>query len=202
MGYSVLLIGLVGDTADVSTSFLGTMLRLQQKIATSKDVHIEFQFCESVKDAVTYFRTKTSADRLVIVDSAMGIEPEWILTHHPDEMDEIVAAYPKRELDWTAVASSRADGITDAEKLRLSSYVYNFTPSSTACEERHYIRASVAQAKIVSVSRAGAERLLDRLCPWTREIRDTVVDLSCKAVNAGPYDFAGCVGTRLVQQQQ
>jgi len=198
--YSVLLVGLVGDTADVSTSFLGTLLRLQQKIATSKDVSVEFQFFENIKDAIAYFEMKSSFDRLVLMDSGMGIEADWILKKHPEEMDEVVAAYPKRELNWDAVASARQDGITDPNTLRRASYVYNFTPASKECQHQHYIRASLAQAKIVSVSRSGVAHLLERVCPWTRVLHDTVVDISTKAVNAGPYDFVGCVGTRLLNK--
>lgn len=174
------------------------MLRLQQHLAFAKDVHVEFQCKETVRDAIQYFLTATKGDRLIVLDASMGIQHDWLFKRHP--MDEVVAAYPKRELDWAAVAKAREEGTTDPESLRKAAYVYNFTPASSECEHQSYVRASVAQAKILSVSRAGAARVLERLCPWTLELKDTMVDVSTKATNAGPYDFVGCVGHRLLQQ--
>lgn len=199
MGYAILIVGLVGDTAEVSTSFLGTILRLQQRLALTADMSIAFEFRHTTKEAVDYF-LQSQSDRLLIVDGLMGLDVDWIVKRHPDDMHEVVAAYPLREIDWTKVSSMRERGTTDPDRLRTESYVYNFTPiaGSTDCERGSYLRVASAQAKIVSLSREGASRFLDRFCPWTKRLEDCIVDVASKGVNSGPYDFSGCIGTRLL----
>lgn len=197
--YSVLVVGLVGDTAEVSTSFLGGVLRLQQNLAMSKDTSVQFEFQQNIKDAIAVF-LKGTYDRLVMIDSLMGIDADWILKKHPSSVDVVVAAYPLREISWDRVAARRKAGETDPERLRKASYTYNFTASSDECQDLSYIKASSAQAKIVSLSRAGATSFLDTYCPYSRTVEgEILVDLSAKGTNAGPFDFVGCVGTRLLQ---
>lgn len=196
--YSIVVVGVVGDTAEVSTSFLGGVLRLQQKLAVSKDTAIAFEFRHSVKDAIEYFLTK-DADRLVIVDSLMGIESDWILKRHPASMDTVVAAYPLRDISWDRVSSARQNGETDPQRLRKASYTYNFTPTTNECLQGSYMEGSNVQAKIVSLSRQGARDFLASYCPYTKCLDTAVVDIGAKAVNAGPFDFVGCIGSRLLK---
>jgi len=198
--YSVLVIGLVGDTTEVSTSFLGGVLRLQQNLAVTKDTSVQFEFQQNIKEAIDVFLRGTH-DRLVVIDSLMGIDAEWILKKHPISVDVVVAAYPLREISWDRVAARREAGEADPEKLRKASYTYNFTVSSDECQDLSYIKASSVQAKIVSLSRTGATTFLDMYCPYSRTVNgDVLVDLSAKGTNAGPFDFVGCVGTRLLRQ--
>jgi len=199
MTYSILMVGVVGDTADVSTSFLGTILRLQQSLGAVKDTIVKFEFCHTVKDAIGYFG-QSDADRLIILDGMMGVDVEWILKRHPKEFDEVIPAYPLREIRWDAISRLREKGVTDPEALRRESYVYNFTPleDTTDCVSQSYLKTRSAQAKIVSLSKKGASTFLERYCPYSKRVEDTVVDLSSKGVNSGPFDFVGCVGTRLL----
>lgn len=193
-----MVIGLVGDTAEVSTSFLGCILRLQQKLAVTKNIKVAFEFRHTVKEAIEYF-LQSNADRLVMLDSLMGVESEWILKRHPESMDTVVAAYPLRQISWDRVSEMRQKGVTDPQRLRKASYTYNFTASTGECREGSYMDASSAQAKIVSLSKSGAATFLDAYCPYTKHISNTVVDITTKAVNAGPFDFIGCIGSRLLK---
>jgi hypothetical protein len=195
--YSILVVGLVGDTAEVSTSFLGGLLRLQQKLAVTKATSVTFEFCENVKTAIDYFKTR-DMDRLVIIDGLMGIEGDWILKRHP--LDEVVPAYPLREVHWDVVSKKRNDGETDPDRLRRASYRYNFTVDGGECEMQSYLKARHVQAKIVSLSRDGCDAFLKRYCPFTKTLESSTVDVSAKVQNAGPFDFIGCVGSRLLSK--
>ena len=195
MVYKVLVVGLVGDTAEVSTAFFGGLLRLQQKLAITKDTSVVFEFFENIPKAIDYFKS-TDADRLVLIDGLMGIDSDWILKRHT--IDEVVPAYPLRTINWDTVSKKRDQGVTDPDLLRRSSYSYNFTPSSDAIRDQSYLDAKNVQAKIVSLSRDGCDSFLDRYSPYTKILPQTVVDVSVKTMNAGPFDFVGCVGTRLM----
>jgi hypothetical protein len=193
--YSILVVGLVGDTAEVSTSFLGGLLRLQQKLAVTKNTSVAFEFCENVKSAIEYFMSR-KMDRLVLIDGLMGVEGDWILKRHP--VDEVVPAYPLREVHWETVSKKRDEGVTDPDRLRRASYRYNFTVDHHECEMQSYLKARQVQAKIVSLSRDACDSFLKRYCPFTKTLESSTVDVSAKVQNAGPFDFVGCVGSRLL----
>ena len=201
MAYSILVIGVVGDTAEVSTSFLSTLLRLQQHLHTVQDqTKVSFEFSHSVRDALTYFESST-ADRLVLVDGLMGIDVEWILKQHTTQ-PVVVAAYPLREINWERVSQLRAQGVTNSDTLRRESYVYNFDSDTKDCDSDSYLNVESAQAKIVSLSKEGIQTFLSGYDPYTKRLSNTVIDLSAKGINSGPFDFVGCVGTRLVANQK
>lgn len=195
--YSILVVGLVGDTAGVSTSFMGGLLRLQQTLAVTKATSVTFEFCENIKTAIEYFKSR-DMDRLVLIDGLMGVEGDWILKRHP--IDEVVPVYPLREVHWERVSEKRGEGVTDADRLRRASYRYNFTAESNECEMQAYLKARHVQAKIVSLSKDGCDSFLKRYCPFTKTLESSTVDVSAKVQNAGPFDFVGCVGTRLLSK--
>lgn len=197
MGYKVLVVGLVGDTAEVSTAFFGGLLRLQQKLAITKDTSVVFEFFENVQAAIEHFKS-TDADRIVLIDGLMGIDSDWILKRH--DIDEVVPAYPLRQIRWDAVSQKRDQGVTDPDILRRASYAYNFTPTTDNIRHQSYLDAKDVQAKIVSLSRDGCDSFLNRYSPYTKSLPHTVVDVSVKTMNAGPFDFIGCVGTRLMSK--
>lgn len=205
MAFSILVIGIVGDTAEVSTSFLSTLLRLQQHLHTVKDnIKVTFEFSQSVRDALIYFESST-VDRLVLIDGLMGIDVEWILKHHTTQ-PVVVAAYPLREINWERVSHLRARGVNHSDTLRRESYVYNFDSDTKDCDSDRYLKVESAQAKIVSLSKEGIQTFLSQYDPYTKRLSSnnlsTVVDISSKGINSGPFDFVGCVGTRLVTNQK
>jgi len=194
--YSILVVGLVGDTAEVSTSFMGGLLRLQQQLAVTKNTTVAFEFFENIKSAIEYFKSR-DMDRLVLIDGLMGIEGDWILKHHP--VDEVVPVYPLREVHWDAVTKKRDKGVTDPQQLRRASYRYNFTADGGECEMQSYLKARNVQAKIVSLSRDACDSFVTRYCPFTKTLESSTVDVSAKVQNSGPFDFVGCIGNRLLK---
>jgi hypothetical protein len=193
--YKVLVAGIVGDTAEVSTAFFGGLLRLQQKLAVTKDTSVVFEFFERVPAAIDHFKA-SDADRLILIDGLMGIDSDWILKQHP--VDEVVPVYPLRQLNWSAVSTKRQEGVTDPDRLRRAAYTYNFTATSSDVKNQTYLDAKDVQAKIVSLSKQGCASFLDRYDPYTKSVPTSTVDVSVKTMNAGPFDFVGCVGTRLM----
>ena len=217
----ILIAGIVSDEYTVSINFTTTLIRLQQRIAT-QGTHacpVTFEFFRHVDDAVMFFERDASLTRLVVLDGGMSCDIDFILFPHTS--DVVIPAYPIRGVNWSKVAyvhgatDTARTRPTDVDTLRRAGVDYNFvhrpvvsgptgptgpTGSSASLEMGRYIQAENPQAKIMSISRAGVACISSNYDPKTCKL-DTIctIDVTARCVNTGPYDFTGCVGTRLLQ---
>ena len=213
---SVLIAGILDDHAEVSLHHMSMLLRLQQTLARTSGVKVAFEFFRHRNEALTYFKTNETIDYIVVVDAFTSANVEFLLS--PPPHDFVVAAYPLRTLDWKRVESVLGDSIECTEDIDKVAVSYNFTLDDTKpslCTHGTFLPVKKAQLKVFKLTRAGLKILLDAhpltmldddgavtvpgddvLCAaWPGVV---YVDLSTKCVNAGPYDFSGCVGHRQI----
>ncbi len=199
----ILIAGIVSDEYTVSINFTTTLIRLQQRIA-SQGAHscpVTFEFFRHVDDAVMFFQKDQTITRLVVLDGGMSCDIDFLLFPHPPEV--VIPAYPVRGVNWSKISSlMETTSTVDVDQVRRAGMEYNFVPRGSSCalDAGRYVEAECPQAKIISMSRKGAETVASRYDPKSCKL-DTIcmIDVTAKCVNAGPYDFTGCVGTRLLQ---
>jgi len=211
----ILIAGIVSDEYTVSINFTTTLIRLQQRIAT-QGTHacpVTFEFFRHVDDAIMFFERDASLTRLVVLDGGMSCDIDFLLFPHTP--DVVIPAYPIRGVNWSKIAdvhgATDTSGTrpTDVDTLRRAGVEYNFvhrpvasgsSGTSASLEMGRYIQAENPQAKIMSISRAGIACITSHYDPKTCNL-DTgcTIDVTARCVNTGPYDFTGCVGTRLLQ---
>jgi len=210
---TLLVAGIVDSNYDVSTSFAAGLLRFQQKMSMTPEApKTTFEFFADVNSALAYAEVALKDDaRVAVVDASMGIDPDFLLKSPVDfPKDKItVAAYPLRELEWSAVPEEPSD-----KTYPNDIFVYNF--------EKHMPRGSASdcmvtdssrilmpiqhkvQAKVVNIPVSLIPEFRVRYDSRTHELSgiEVMVDVTAECTNAGPYDFSGCVATHLLTKDQ
>lgn len=202
---NVLIVGIVNEIYECSISFTTTIVRLQQRIASHGEhaCPVGFEFFQTPQAAIEHFRENTKYTRMVMIDSSMGCDIEYIL--RPHVADIVVAAYPMRTVSFDRVQAylerCREQGKEPVPSdAQTASITYNFTTEAgSGVDADGCVMANDPQARIVSLSRAGIDRFEELFDPKTCTVRGPVpVDVRTKTTNSGPYDFTGTVGTRFV----
>lgn len=202
MQRKVLIAGIVSDEYTVSINFTTTIIRLQQRIA-SHGQHacaVSFEFFRHVDDAVAFFEKDETLTRLVVMDSGMSSDVDFLLYPHPHDI--VVPAYPMRGVTWEKVASYLDATTTPTpDGAKQAGLTYNFTPAASdggaTLDGGKYLKATGPQAKIFSVSRDAIGTVRDAYDAKSCKLETVcMIDVTAKCINSGPYDFTGCVGSR------
>lgn len=198
----ILIAGLVSDEYTVSINFTTTIIRLQQRIASHGQYAcpVSFEFFRHMDDAVAFFEKNRELTRLVVIDSGMSSDVDFIL--YPHEHDVVVPAYPMRGIVWDKVGTYLDTTPTPTpDGAKTAGLEYNFKPAQSGgvLDRGKYLEAHGPQAKILSISRDAIGTIGKSYDPKSCKLDSVcMIDVTAKCVNSGPYDFSGCVGTRFV----
>lgn len=212
---TILVAGIVDDNYDVSTSFAAGLLRFQQKLSVTPSApHVIFEFFGRVDDALAHAErvlSGTTQPRVVVVDACMGIDADFLLSASFPQDAITIASYPLRELRWDTVHTTP----TGKERYPDDILTYNFekhmiqTTPSDACtvtdDSRILMPCShVVQAKIVSIPLPLIPKFRRQYDRVTHNLlcSNDMIDVTAECINAGPYDFSGCVATHLLTEDQ
>jgi hypothetical protein len=204
MDRHVLIAGIVDQNYTVSINFTTSLIRLQQRIATRGDhaCRVAFEFFDTVNGAFEYFSKNEQFTRLVVIDTSMSADVDFMLRDHAPQI--VVPAYPKRELDWNRIGTyirdeRDASRVPDQQIAKQRGYQYNFELKNTELEMGRYVECRDVQARIFSVAREKLDVVMDTYDRDSAILKtDCHVDVSATVVNCGNYDFAGTVATRFI----
>ena len=219
---SVLLCGI--SSGDVTIHFASSILRMQTELVRTQKVNVNFEFFQTVNDALTYFHQKTTCDVCVVIDGQMSVEPGFILQHDMSK-PVVVASYPLRMVDWDRVRAKLVDSDEPPSHVGIR---YNYDPAIATPEPGGaYLKLeqnAEVQLKIFKITRAALDSIIARhgnevqsaekeLVIYSEGVIDDhkvtadqrfvrlwgeplYADVTHHTKNVGPFDFTGVVGNQ------
>jgi hypothetical protein len=171
------LVAVVARSDTCTIAFCASMLKLQVQLARAKDVAVAIDFVAS-QDAGWAAFEAGNHDTLVLLDSHMGVSPEFVLEE--PTADCVISPYPLPKLDWAKAETLLKDPA--CAHPEEAAFVYNVDPPAPSVPFDKVTEMRVAKF------RRGAPRN-----PATVN-----VDLAHPSQCHGMVAFTGCVGHRRV----
>jgi hypothetical protein len=139
-----IVLAVVTKTEEISLQCTTSLLRLQQAIATKKDLVLDFNIVTSFLDALNLH---TKGDFLVIIDQQCSCSVEFVLggLQHP----AVVGVYPLGQVNWKRI-ETRINTPGATEPLRHAGNVYNIIPAQASLS-RYLPVQSVVESKVLMI---------------------------------------------------
>lgn len=215
-----IVLAIVAPTDELSLPCTTCLLKLQQIAARRGDIKLEVSIVPTVLQALNQYK---QGDWVVVLDSMLGMPPEFVTGLFECQHDVVVGVYPLPVVDWNRVSSRVLGPETSragAEPLQHAGNVYNIKPKASRMQ-RYVPVADAAELKLLAVR---SSLLQDMAGPTTsfeggdlfayesvfdnqfQNVYQTfarkvgldrvVADLESPCMLSAPAQFAGCVGMR------
>lgn len=215
---SRIILAVVTTTEEVSLQCTTSLLRLQQTVATRKDLALDFHVVSSFLDAL---QLHSRGEYLVIVDQKCGFTADFVLAglQHP----AVVGVYPLGQVDWKRV-ETRINSPGSQEPLHHAGNVYNIVPANTMLA-RYIALQSVIECRVLILhseeiakitgphteyidANGDAKHLLTHSSVFENQLQNeyqtfirklqcpVVADVQEQCTMSANAQFAGCVGQR------
>ena len=172
-----ILVAVVMRADTCTIAFCASMLKLQVQLARSRDVAVAIDFVSS-EDAGWAAFEAGGHETLVLLDSHMGVSPDFVL--EAPAADCVISPYPLPTLDWARAETLLKDPA--CARPEEAALVYNVDPPAPCVPIDRVTDMRVAKY------RRGAPRKPDSVH----------VDLEHPSQCHGMVAFTGCVGHRRV----